>query len=681
MNRAKAKVRIEQLSVQIDYHNDLYYQQNKSEIPDIEFDKLLEELVKLENEFPDLKDPNSPTQRVGGSITKQFETVTHKYPMLSLGNTYSRDELMEFDKRVQKGLDGQHYEYFCELKFDGVAISMSYNNGQLTRAVTRGDGTRGDDVSNNIKTIRSIPLKIVKSSFPSEFEVRGEVFLSKQSFSRLNEKREDIGAELYANARNTASGTLKMLDSTEVANRKLDCFFYSLLGSDLKIESHESAINSIIKMGFKVSPTFRKCASIEEVLSYIDEWEMKRHELQVETDGIVIKVNDIQQQQHLGFTAKNPRWAISYKYKAESAITQLMKITYQVGRTGAITPVAELKPALLAGTTVKRASLHNANEIERLDLRIGDTVKIEKGGEIIPKVVSVLPENRLPESMPVTFISNCPECDTKLTRKEGEANHYCPNAEGCPPQILGRIEHFIQRKAMNIDSLGPETIRGLLQAGKIRNISDLYSLKFEDLNGLEFKVSKDGVEKIRSLREKSAKNIINAILQSKGQPFEQVMFALGIRYVGATVAEKLAQHFENIQNIQNATFDQLIETNDIGEQIAQSVINFFSDPDNLEIIEKLKNAGLQFQIEKINTNLESDIFDGATFVVSGVFNNYNRDSLKDAIRQNGGKVISALSGKLNYLLIGKDPGPSKLAKAEKLGLKIITEDEFQRLIS
>ena len=463
MTREEAKTRIEKLSETIDYHSVLYYQQSESEISDYEFDQLLEELIKLENEYPDLKIKTSPSQRVGGTVTKNFETVVHATPMRSLGNTYSKDELLEFDTRVQKGLNDQSYEYFCELKFDGVAISISYQNGQLSRAVTRGDGTRGDDVTANIKTVRTLPLKITKNTYSPLFEVRGEVFLSKNAFRKLNAMREDIGEELYANARNTASGTLKMQDSSEVATRQLDCYLYSLLGIERNFDSHEDAIKKIIEMGFNVSPTYKKCTSIQEVLAYIVEWENKRHELPVDTDGIVVKVNNIKQQELLGYTAKSPRWAISYKYKAESATTILKDITYQVGRTGAITPVAELKPVLLAGTTVKRASLHNSNEIARLDLRIYDAVKIEKGGEIIPKVISVLPEMRPPESSPVSFISTCPECGTGLVRKEGEAVHYCPNVKGCPPQILGRIEHFIQRKAMNIDSLGPETIKGLLQ--------------------------------------------------------------------------------------------------------------------------------------------------------------------------------------------------------------------------
>ncbi len=681
MTREEAKTRIEKLSETIDYHSVLYYQQNESEITDFDFDQLLEELIKLENEYPDLKNPNSPTQRVGGTITKNFETVEHAYPMLSLGNTYSREELLEFDARVQKGLNNQPYVYFCELKFDGVAISVSYENGQLSRAVTRGDGTRGDDVTANIKTIRTLPLKIRKSTFPPAFEVRGEVFLSKSAFRKLNEMREDIGEELYANARNTASGTLKMQDSSEVATRKLDCYLYSLLGSERYFESHEDAIKKNIEMGFNVSLTYKKCSSIQEVLAYIAEWENKRHELPVETDGIVIKVNNIQQQELLGYTAKSPRWAISYKYKAESATTILQDITYQVGRTGAITPVAELKPVLLAGTTVKRASLHNSNEIARLDLRINDVVKIEKGGEIIPKVISIIPEMRPPETSPVSFISTCPECGTKLVRKKGEAVHYCPNVKGCSPQILGRIEHFIQRKAMNIDSLGPETIKGLLQVNKIQNMSDLYQLSFSDLNGLEFKVGTGETEKIRSLREKSAKNIISAIEKSKNQSFEQVLFALGIRYVGATVAEKLAKHFGNIRNLQNATFDQLLETNDIGERIAQSVIKYFVDPESLTIVENLKNAGLQFKIDKNNSDLDSDILANTTFVVSGVFENYSRDSLKDTIKRNGGKVVSAVSGKLDYLLTGESPGPSKITKAENLGIKMITEEEFRSMLA
>jgi len=674
--------RVQWLTGQIEYHSNLYYQQNRSEITDFAFDELLEELIQLENEFPELKNDLSPTQRVGGTITKEFEAIIHRYPMLSLGNTYSTDELIEFDKRVRKSLQDQSYEYFCELKFDGVAISITYENGEIVRAVTRGDGTQGDDVTTNIKTIRSLPLRIKKSGIPEIFEVRGEVFLSKDAFRNLNERKVAEGEETYANARNTASGTLKMHDSTEVAARKLDCYLYSLLGDNVETSTHEESILLLETMGFNVSQTYGKFQSIESLVDYINEWETKRHELPVETDGIVIKVNSHDQQRILGYTAKNPRWAISYKYKAESATTTLLDVTFQVGRTGAITPVAELKPVLLAGTTVKRASLHNANEINRLGLHIGDVVNVEKGGEIIPKVISVDINKSQPENTPVEYIKACPECHTSLVRKEGEAVHYCPNTEGCPPQILGRIEHFIQRKAMNIDTLGPETIRGLLQNGKIHNAADLYDLTFEDLNGLEFMVSgKDGKEKTRSLREKSAQNIVDAIEQSKAQKFERVLFALGIRYVGATVAEKLVVHFKNIDHLKMATFEDLVEADDIGDQIAQSVIQYFSSGNHWEMIQKLKENGLQLKQSTDGAKIASSKLEGMTFVVSGVFEHFSRDSIKESVKANGGKVVSAVSSKLNYLIIGDNPGPSKLSKAEKMKIPVLSENGFMNLIA
>jgi DNA ligase (NAD+) len=682
MTKEEAKREISHLSELIEHHNYLYYQKSQTEISDYDFDKLLEKLIELENEFPDLKSPASPSQRVGGTISKNFETVEHTYPMLSLGNTYSREELEDFDKRIAKGLEGQSYEYFCELKFDGVAISITYENGLLTRAVTRGDGSRGDNVTPNIKTIRSIPLKLNANDFPSSFEVRGEVFLSKYAFNRLNEERQDIGEETYANARNTASGTLKLQDSSEVARRKLDCYLYSLLGNDLGTNSHEDSINKLNQWGFKVSPTYKKCRSLQELYEYIDEWETKRFELPLETDGIVIKVNENDQQNILGFTAKSPRWAIAYKYKTENAITILKDITYQVGRTGAITPVAELQPVLLAGTTVKRASLHNANEIERLQLHIGDTVYVEKGGEIIPKITGIDFDARTSDSKPVDFILNCPECGTELIRKEGEANHYCPNENGCNPQILGRIEHFIQRKAMNIESMGPETLRGLLDRGLIKNSSDLYNLTFEQLNGLEFSVAdKDGSEKVRSLREKSAQNIIAAIEKSKDAPFDRVLFGMGIRFVGTTVAEKLALHFRNIDRIMSASYEELISAEDIGEKIAQSILAYFEDDRNLLYIQGLIDAGLHLELPHEEGMVHSDKLGGLTFVVSGVFENFGRDEIKDEIKLHGGKVVSSLSKKLDYLLAGDKAGPSKLTKAEKLGIRIIDEKNFIQMIT
>ncbi|WP_339609951.1 NAD-dependent DNA ligase LigA [uncultured Roseivirga sp.] len=683
MTTDQAQEQIKQLTDQINYYSDLYYQKSTSEISDFDFDQLLVKLAVLEAEFPELKSEDSPTQRVGGTITKEFDTVTHKYPMLSLGNTYSEEDLIEFDKRVAKGLEGQEYEYFCELKFDGVALSLTYENGVLKRAVTRGDGTQGDDITTNAKTIRSIPLKL-KGNVPAEFEVRGEAFFPIKEFQRVNSEREDIGLDLLANPRNAASGTLKMQDSSVVAQRRLDCFLYYLLGENLGYSTHSECMNAVESWGFNVSPTYRKCGSIQDVLAYIHEWEEKRHSLPVETDGIVIKVNDLNQQDQLGFTAKSPRWAISYKYKAESAATVLESISYQVGRTGSVTPVANLKPVLLAGTTVKRASLHNADQIEKLDLRIGDTVFVEKGGEIIPKVTAVNLPLRKADSQPVTYITNCPECDTPLVRQEGEANHYCPNTEACPPQVLGRIEHFIQRKAVDIDSLGPETIRGLLQNNLIENYADLYSLTFDQLNGLEFRTFSDkkGDYTVRSLRDKSAGNIIKAIEASKQVPFERVLFGLGIRFVGKTVAEKLAAHFQNIDALAQASFENLIAVDEIGDRIAYSVIEFFQNEEHTKTIEKLKQAGVQLETDQSQILApESNIFEEKTFVISGVFTQFSRDELQEKIKANGGKLVSSISKKLDYLVAGDKMGPSKLEKATTLGIKIISEEEFIQMIN
>jgi len=661
----QAQKEIQKLVEQVNYHNDLYYQKSKSAISDFEFDKLLDTLTKLEEQFPQFKQPDSPTQRVGGTISKSFETVYHKNPMLSLGNTYSQEELEEFDKRVAKGLDDEPYEYFCELKFDGVSISLIYENGLLVRGVTRGDGLRGDDVTFNVKTIRSIPLKIKGKE---SFEVRGEVFMPKNVFAQLNKEREDIGEERYANARNTTSGTLKMQDSGEVAKRKLDCFVYYLRGDDTTIKTHEDSIKKLESWGFNVSPTYKKCGSIKDVLQYINAWEIERLNLPLETDGVVIKINNLQQQNDLGFTAKTPRWAISYKYKAENTSTKLNNITYQVGRTGAITPVAELQPVFLAGTTVKRASLHNANEIIRLDLKLGDFVFVEKGGEIIPKVTGVDLTKRLPTAKPIHYITHCPECNTPLIRKEGEASHYCPNSNGCPPQIKGRIEHFIQRKAMDIDSLGERTIAQLHELGLVKSPADLYDLKRED------------VLKLDGFKELSTQNLLKGIEQSKNIPFESVLFAIGIRFVGKTVAEKLARHFKNIDTLAMASYEALVGAPEVGEKIAQSVVEFFKNAENKREIERLKNAGLQFESALKEAEKESDILGNKSFVISGVFQNYEREQLQDIILKNGGRILSAVSGKLDYLLAGDNMGPAKREKAEKLGVTIITEQDFEKLI-
>jgi DNA ligase (NAD+) len=667
MTPEKAKKEIADLTEKINYHNHLYYQANRTEISDFDFDKMLEKLIALEREFPQFKDPHSPTQRVGGAITKEFPTVYHRYPMLSLGNTYSPAELEEFDKRVSRGLDGDPYEYFCELKFDGVSISLLYENGKLSRGVTRGDGVRGDDVSNNVKTIRSVPLVIKGKEVPSSFEVRGEVFMPKEVFLKLNKEREDIGEERYANARNTAAGTVKMQDSTEVARRKLDCYVYNMLGAS-GIKTHEEAIKKLESWGFNVSPTYKKCKSIQAVLDYIKEWEMKRLELPLETDGVVIKVNNLEQQEHLGFTAKSPRWAIAYKYKAQSISTRLNGVTYQVGRTGAVTPVAMLEPVFLAGTTVKRASLHNANEIARLDLRIGDFVFVEKGGEIIPKVTGVDASRRKKNAEPIRYVDRCPECNSKLFRIEGEAAHYCPNINGCPPQIKGRIEHFIQRKAMDIDSLGERTIDQLYQLGLVKSPADLYDLKREDAMNLE------------GFKDKSVTNLLGGIENSKQRPFENVLFAIGIRYVGKTVAEKVARYFKNIDALARASFEELMSAPEVGEKIARSVFEFFRKPENQREISRLKKAGLIFESDEKEPEKVSDVLEGKSFVISGTFQNYERDDLKDVILKNGGKVLSGVSGKLDYLVAGDNMGPAKKEKAEKLGVKIISEDQLEKML-
>lgn len=667
MTSAEAKRKIAELTKTINYHNDLYYKEDRSEISDYEFDMLLKELESLEAEFPELKAPDSPTQRVGGAITKVFAQVKHKYPMLSLGNTYSREELTEFDRRVAKGLKGEPYEYFCELKFDGVSISLLYENGILVRGVTRGDGVQGDDVTNNVRTIRSLPLRITNGKLPSAFEVRGEVFMHKKVFERLNAEREDIGEERYANARNTTSGTLKMQDSAEVAKRRLDCYVYALLGAETGIKTHEEGIHLLEKWGFNVSDTYRKCKTIDEVFEYIDHWEQRRTELPLETDGVVIKVNRTDQQEALGYTAKTPRWAIAYKYKALSALTRLNGITYQVGRTGAVTPVAELEPVFLAGTTVKRASLHNANEIARLDIRIGDYVYVEKGGEIIPKITGVDLEKRDRNSKPLQFIEACPECGTKLVRQENEAAHYCPNSTSCPPQIKGRIEHFIQRRAMDIDSLGEKTISQLYDLGLVKSPADLYDLTRDDLLRLD------------GFKELSTSNVLKGIDASKSTSFERVLFALGIRHVGQTVAAKLARHFRTWDNISRASYEELLAAPDVGEIIARSIEAFIHNPVHQKEIERLRAAGLHFAVEA-GAEPVGNALGNKSFVVSGVFKNYERDQLKEVILKNGGRVLSSVSGKLDYLLAGDNMGPSKRKKAEELGVTILSEEEFEQML-
>lgn len=670
MTKEQAKHKIEELSKLIEQHNYKYYALSSPVISDFEFDKLLAELIQLEKEFPDLLDPNSPSQRVGGTVTKEFKTVRHKYPMMSLGNTYSEAELLDFDGRVSKNLGDQPFEYVCELKFDGVAIGLRYENGLFVQAVTRGDGVQGDDVTANVKTIKSIPLKLNGSDYPKEFEVRGEVFLHHKVFEKINAERIDIGEVPFANPRNSASGTLKMQDSAVVARRSLDCYLYSVYGENLPFKTHYESLRKAKEWGFKVSDNAIKCTSMQQVFDYIKEWNSGREHLQYDIDGVVVKVNSFDQQEELGYTSKSPRWAISYKFKAESASTKLLSIAYQVGRTGAVTPVANLEPVLLAGTTVKRASLHNADQIEKLGVCIGDIVYVEKGGEIIPKITGVDLSKRSDECVSTQYIDTCPECGTLLTRKEGEANHYCPNELGCPPQIKGKVEHFISRKAVNIEELGSKTIELLFNEGLVTNIADLYTLKKEQLLPLE------------RMGDKSAENIITAIENSKNVSFERVLFALGIRFVGDTVAKKLARHFKNIDQLQQAGYEELLQVDEIGERIAQSVIAFFNEERNRAIINRLKSAGLTFEIkEDLATQNISNKLAGFSFVVSGSFTKFSREELKKAIEQHGGKNVSSVSSKTNYIVAGEDMGPSKLEKAKQLNISIITEDDFIRMIA
>jgi DNA ligase (NAD+) len=661
----------EQINQLTDKLNDLnfqYYQNSISVVSDFEFDKLSVQLRDLENQYPDFVREDSPTHRVGGTISKEFESVSHRYPMLSLGNTYNAKDLADFDERVRKGLGEADYEYICELKFDGVALSMWYENGKLSRGVTRGDGVRGDDITANVKTIRTIPLNIQAKNVPTRFEVRGEGFMPLTTFEALNKEREDIGEQLLANPRNAASGTFKMQDSGVVARRKMDCYIYQFLSDEDVFTTHEESLIRMKEMGFNVSLTWEKCKNIDEVLAFINQWDKKRHTLPLNTDGIVIKLNSFAQREILGYTAKSPRWAISYKYQSESVSTLLESVSYQVGRTGNITPVANLKPVLLAGTTVKRASIHNANEIERLDLYIGDYVFVEKGGEIIPKITNVDLDNRGSNLDKVQFPTNCPECGTALIRKEGEANHYCPNEKGCPPQIKGKIEHFIQRKALNIENLGTETIDMFYRKGLVTTPADLYDLKRENLLDLE------------GFKEKSILNILAGVEKSKEIPFKQVLFGIGIRFVGATVAEKLAVYFNNIENLAKASQEELLQVPEIGERIAQSVVEYFQNTDNQEFIARLKAAGLLFTHDEAEIVVEGDKLAGKTFVISGTFQHFERDDLKIKIEANGGKVLSGVSGKLNYLVAGADAGPSKLEKAQKLNVLIISEADFIKML-
>ena len=661
------KERIIELRKELHEHNHRYYVLNSPIIGDFEFDMLLRELQELEALHPDMYDPNSPTLRVGSDITKEFRQVQHKYPMLSLGNTYSKGEVADFFERVQRALN-EDFEICCELKFDGTSISLTYVDGKLERAVTRGDGEKGDDVTANVRTIRSVPLVLAGSGYPAEFEIRGEVLMPWEVFSRLNEERERAGEPLFANPRNAASGTLKLQDSAIVAKRSLDAYLYFMLGDALPAEGHYENLQAAKEWGFKVSDTTRKCRTIDEVFAFIDEMDEARHNLPFATDGIVLKVNSLRQQKNLGYTAKSPRWAIAYKFQAERAVTRLNEVTYQVGRTGVVTPVANLDPVQLSGTVVKRASLHNADIIEKLDLHIGDMVYVEKGGEIIPKITGVDVDARFILGEKVVFIKQCPECGTPLVRTDGEAAHYCPNETGCAPQIKGRIEHFVSRDAMNIDSIGPETIEQLFNYGLIKDIADIYSLQPEDLMFLP------------RMGEKSALNIVGAAVASLQVPFERVLFALGIRFVGATVAKRLARSFGNIDALMAATFEQLTAVDEIGERIAGAVRGFFANAANLELVERLKAAGLKFEIEEEQAVGRTDLLKGQSIVISGVFTHHSRDEYKEMIERNGGKNVGSVSKSTSFILAGENMGPSKLEKAQKMGVRLVSEDEFLAML-
>ena len=659
---------IQTLREELNQHNYNYYVLDKPIISDYEFDVKLKQLQELENKYPEYFDESSPTQRVGGSITKNFKTIKHDYRMYSLDNSYSKEELLDWEKRIQKVLGNVPLEYTCELKYDGASISITYENGILKRAVTRGDGFQGDDVTNNIKTIKSIPLKL-KGNFPATFDVRGEIILPFAGFEKMNQELIEIGELPYSNPRNTASGSLKLQDSAEVAKRPLDCLLYFLIGNNLPFKSQFEGLETARNWGFKVPKEGKLAHNLEEVFQYIEYWDTHRHNLPYETDGVVVKVNSFHYQDELGFTAKSPRWAIAYKFKSEQVSTKLNSISFQVGRTGSITPVANLEPVQLAGTIVKRASLHNADQIEKLDIRVGDTVFVEKGGEIIPKIIAVDLSKRPANSQPTKYITHCPECNTELVRSEGEANHYCPNFYGCPPQIIGRIQHFISRKAMDIEGLGGETVALLFNNGLVHNYADLYELTVEQILPLE------------RMAQKSAENLVNGVANSKNIPFESVLFALGIRFVGETVAKKLAKHYRSIDALCQATLMDLILVDEIGERIAQSVLDFFDNEENRAIIERLKKHGIQFEIiEKINPNATNKL-SGKTFVVSGVFEKFSRDDLKKVIEDNGGKVGSSISTKTDYVVAGDNMGPTKLDKANKLNIAIISEDDFIKLIN
>ena len=662
------KEKIDQLRADLHRHNYNYYVLNAPEISDKEFDDRMRELQELEKEHPEYQDDNSPTMRVGSDLNKNFTQVAHKYPMLSLGNTYSESEVTDFYDRVKKALN-EDFEICCELKYDGTSISLTYENGKLVRAVTRGDGEKGDDVTDNVKTIRTIPL-VLHGSYPESFEIRGEILMPWEVFEELNREKEAREEPLFANPRNAASGTLKLQNSAIVASRKLDAYLYYLLGEELPCDGHYENLQAAAGWGFKTSEHMKKAHSLEEVFEYIRYWDTERKNLPVATDGIVLKVNSMRQQKNLGFTAKSPRWAIAYKFQAERALTRLNKVTYQVGRTGAVTPVANLDPVQLSGTIVKRASLHNADIIEGLDLHIGDMVYVEKGGEIIPKITGVDKDARsMLIGEKVKFITHCPECGSKLIRYEGEAAHYCPNETSCPPQIKGKIEHFISRKAMNIDGLGPETVDMFYRLGLIKNTADLYQLTADDIKNLD------------RMGEKSAENIIKGIEASKEVPFERVLFALGIRFVGETVAKKIAKSFNDIDELENANLKKLINIDEIGEKIAQSILTYFANPLNRELIERLKSTGLQLYRREEDLSGYTDKLAGQSIVISGVFTHHSRDEYKELIEKNGGRNVGSISAKTSFILAGENMGPAKLEKAHKLGIKLMSEDEFLTLIS
>ncbi|WP_375605204.1 NAD-dependent DNA ligase LigA [Flavobacterium davisii] len=658
---------IQALRNELNQHNYNYYILDNPTISDYDFDIKLKKLQDLEEKHPEYNDPSSPTQRVGGSITKNFTTIQHEYRMYSLDNSYSKEDLLDWETRIQKILGNTPVQYTCELKYDGASISITYENGKLLRAVTRGDGFQGDDVTHNIKTIKTVPLTL-QGDFPDRFEIRGEIILPFAGFERMNQELIEIGETPYSNPRNTASGSLKLQDSSEVAKRPLDCLLYSLIGNNLPIGTQFESLEKARNWGFKVPVQSKLAFSMQEVFDFIEYWDIHRHEMPYETDGVVIKVNNLDQQEELGYTAKSPRWAIAYKFRAEQVKTKLNSISYQVGRTGAITPVANLEPIQLAGTIVKRASLHNADQIEKLDIRIEDEVFVEKGGEIIPKIVGVNESKRSPSSNKTIYITHCPECQTELIRKEGEAQHYCPNYYGCPPQIIGRIQHYISRKAMDIEGLGGETVALLFKNKLVTNYADLYDLK------------KDQIIILDRMAEKSADNLLAGIQKSKETTFERVLYALGIRYVGETVAKKLVKHYKSIENLQKSTLEELITVDEIGVKIAQSVIEFFENEDNLTILNRLKNYGIQLELSETDSEIISDLLKGKIFVISGVFEKFSRDELKQLIENNGGKVGSSISSKTHYVIAGNNMGPAKLEKATQLGITILSEEEFNTML-